>query len=96
MFKERYSSYPSRRHFEHAANKISELIRAGRLHVGADSHIAESVMLVRYLPNRRINLLTIDEIVRCTMQVMNNDIISMDYEKTTEIRNANSENKAGV
>lgn len=96
MFKERYSSYPSRRHFEHAANKLAELIRAGRLHVAADSHMVESTMQVKYLPNRRINLLTIDEIVRCTMHMMNNDIMNMDYEKTTEIRNANSENKAGV
>lgn len=71
MFEIRRGSYESRREFERNAMLLSERMDLGQFNISArSSHLIKGIQKARYLPNGRINLLTIDESVRATMHMM--------------------------
>jgi len=71
MFEPRTDSYVSRKSFERNAFIIAEKIHAGTIHFNKEmSHLFTGLSRVRELPNKRINLLTIDESVRSVMHMM--------------------------
>ena len=82
MPKEFGSSYPGRRYFERGANLLKESIENKRFYFaqGVSHHMADSLMRVRYLPNGRLNLDTIDEIVRSTFHMLASDHFKQMYE----------------
>ncbi|MFC0261380.1 MULTISPECIES: AVAST type 1 anti-phage system protein Avs1c [Cyclobacteriaceae] len=67
MFEPRGYYIKSRKEFERNLNTTAELARNGRLVFSEQSRKGiESLMKVRVLPNARINLSTINELVRAT------------------------------
>lgn len=71
MFEPRTDSYDSRKSFERNACMLAEKIHAGKIHFNKElNHLVTGLTRVRELPNRRINLLTIDESVRSLMHMM--------------------------
>lgn len=59
------SSYPRRCDFERGANLLKENIENGRIRFASHlEHVGDSIMRVRKLPNGRLNLDTVDELVR--------------------------------
>lgn len=77
------SSYPGRRDFERGANLLKESIENERISFarGIDAHLVESLSRVRVLPNGRINLDTIDELVRSTFHILASDNFRKMYER---------------
>ena len=74
MAKNLRSSYPRRRDFERGANLLKECIEGQRINFAAQmEHMFDSLTRVKMLPNGRLNLDTVDELVRSTfhMLVMN-------------------------
>lgn len=82
MPKEFGSSYPGRRHFERGANLLKENIENQRISFGkgVSYHLADSLMRVRVLLNGRLNLDTIDEMVRSTFHMLASDHFKQMYE----------------
>lgn len=71
MFEPRTSSYDSRISFERNTLMLGERIHAGTIRFNESMrHSLKGLTEVRSLPNGRINLLTIDEAVRCMMHMM--------------------------
>jgi hypothetical protein len=71
MFEPRTDSYDSRKSFERNAFMLAEKIHAGKIQFNKElNHLVTGLTRVRELPNRRINLLTIDESVRSLMHMM--------------------------
>ncbi|MDL2289856.1 hypothetical protein LJB95_00435 [Paludibacteraceae bacterium OttesenSCG-928-F17] len=74
MFEPRTASYDSRKSFERSAFMLAERINAGTILFNQEmegmSHISTGLTRVRELPNKRINLLTIDESVRSIMHMI--------------------------
>jgi hypothetical protein len=54
----------SRREFERNLNLFVECVKAGRIHLPSNESIIQEILAVKLLPNRRIDLLTISEMVR--------------------------------
>lgn len=83
MPKELGSSYPGRRYFERGANLLTECIENQRISFaqGVSHHLADSILRMRTLPNGRLNLDTIDEMVRSTFHMLASDHFSKMYEK---------------
>lgn len=54
----------TRAEFEERMNFMVEQLKAGQLRFAPDLRIVDSLTSVRYLPNRRIDLLSIDETAR--------------------------------
>jgi len=71
MFEPRTASYDSRKSFERNAFILAEKIHDGtiKFNKGMD-RLFTGLTSVRELPNKRINLLTIDESVRSMMHMM--------------------------
>lgn len=83
MIREFQSSYPSRYYFERAASLFKEMIEHERIHFSTETpRTVDSIKKVRMLPNGRLNLLTIDELVRSNLHMMNSDMMDKMYETT--------------
>lgn len=54
----------TREDFEMRLNYLLEYIKKGKYHFPKDSGLAQSLMNIRYLPNGRIDMLSIDETAR--------------------------------
>lgn len=82
MPKELGSSYPARKYFERGANLLKESIENQRISFakGIDGHLADSLLRVRMLPNGRLNLDTVDEMVRSTFHMLASDHFKQLYE----------------
>lgn len=71
MFEIRRGSYESRREFERNAMLLSERMNLGQVKISAHVfHLTKGIQKARYLPNGRVNLLTIDESTRTMMHMM--------------------------
>lgn len=71
MPKEIGSSYPGRRDFERGANLLRESIENQRIFFTSNAqHLMESLSRVRLLPNGRLNLDTVDEMVRTNFHIL--------------------------
>ena len=72
MAKDLHSSYPERRYFERGANLLRECLENDRIHFSTSVAIqtADSIMRVRVLPNGRLNLDTVDELVRSSFHML--------------------------
>lgn len=83
MAKDLGSSYPGRREFERGANLLKESIENKLISFarGIDTHLGDSLLRVRRLPNGRINLDTIDELVRSTFHILASDNFREMYER---------------
>lgn len=83
MAKDLGSSYPGRQEFERGANLLKESIENERISFarGIDTHLGDSLLRVRTLPNGRINLDTIDELVRSTFHILASDNFREMYER---------------
>ena len=77
------SSYPGRREFERGANLLKESIENKRISLarGTITHLGDSLSRVRTQPNGRINLNTIDELVRSTFHILASDNFREMYER---------------
>ena len=77
------SSYPGRREFERGANLLKESIENERILFarGIDAHLFDSLSRVRTLPNGRINLYNIDELVRSTFHIVASNNFKEMYER---------------
>ncbi len=81
MIKGYNSSYPSREYFERAASLFKEVIEHNKIHFSMRSEmVIEQLQKVKMSPNRRLNLLTIDELVRTNLHMMNSDMLDKKYE----------------
>lgn len=54
----------TREDFEMRLNYLLERIKQGKYHLPNDPNIEQSLINIRYLPNGRIDMLSIDEIAR--------------------------------
>lgn len=82
MYKEKPNSYPYRRSFEHGADLLKELIESDRLKISSHcEQMPHSLMKVRMLPNGRLNLLTVDELVRSNFHMLCSNMMDNKYEK---------------
>ena len=79
MAKDLHSSYPERRYFERGANLLRECLENDRIHFS--SQTADSIMRVRVLPNGRLNLGTVDELVRSSFHMLASDIFNQMHER---------------
>lgn len=70
MPKEIGSSYPRRRDFERGANLLKECIENHRIFFPSDARLVDSIGRVRMLPNGRLNLDTVDELVRSNFHML--------------------------
>lgn len=71
MFEIRRGSYESRREFERNAMLLLEKINLGQIKISSHVfHLTKGIQKARYLPNGRVNLLTIDESTRSMMHMM--------------------------
>ena len=83
MAKDLHSSYPERRYFERGANLLRECLENERIHFSASvmSQTVDSIMRVRVLPNGRLNLDTVDELVRSCFHMLASDIFNQMHER---------------
>ena len=83
MAKDICSSYPGRRYFERGANLLKESIENKRIFfsAGVSDQTADSLMRVRMLPNGRLNLFTVDELVRSSFHMLASDVFSKMHER---------------
>ena len=77
------SSYPDRKEFERGADLLKESIENKSISFarGIDTHFVDSLSRVRTLPNGRINLDTIDELVRSTFHILVSEKFKEMYER---------------
>lgn len=81
MAKDLRSSYPERKYFERGANLLKECIEGRRINFSVNAkYLAESLEKVRMLPNGRLNLLTVNEMVRSSFHMLASDVFK-NYEK---------------
>jgi hypothetical protein len=82
MFEPNTPSYRDRKDFERNAILIKELSLKGRLSINKAIRGSLGLEKVRYAPNGRLNIDTINEGVRSMMHMMNGDIL-------TKMKNSN-------
>jgi hypothetical protein len=75
MFEPNTPSYRDRKDFERNAFLISELIKRNQLSINIEMKGKLRLDKVRYAPNERLNIDTIDEGVRSMMHMMNGGIL---------------------
>ena len=81
MAKDLRSSYPARRDFERGTNLLKECIESGRIKFSMNSsETFDSLSKVRVRPHGRLNLDTVDELVRCTFHILASDRFKDFYE----------------
>lgn len=83
MTKDKSSSYPERKYFERGANLLKESIENKRISFspGISGQIEGSLKRVRILPNGRLNLFTVDELVRSTFHILASDMLNITHER---------------
>lgn len=83
MAKDLRSSYPERRYFERGANLLRECLESGRIRFSASAanQTADSIMRVRVLPNGRLDLDTVDELVRSSFHMLASDVFNQMHER---------------
>lgn len=83
MTKDISSLYPGRKDFERGANLLKEGIEKKRIFfsAGVSSQTADSLKRVRILPNGRLNLFTVDELVRSNFHMLASDIFNITHER---------------
>lgn len=83
MAKDMRSSYPGRKSFERGANLLKESIENKRIlfSTSVSDLTADSLMRVRMLPNGRLNLFTIDELVRSSFHMLASDVFNKMHER---------------
>lgn len=83
MAKDLHSLYPDRRSFERGANLLRECIENDRIRfsVSAASKTGDSIRRVRVLPNGRLNLDTVDELVRSSFHMLASDVFNQMHER---------------
>jgi hypothetical protein len=59
-----YDTPSTRAEFEERMNYMCEILKQGKMHFSREVGGVDSLLTVRYLPNRRIDLLSIDESAR--------------------------------
>ena len=63
----------NRRELERSANILSEKMRQNKMQFSSNViHTMDSLTNIRFLPNKRINLLTINESARCLLNSISN------------------------
>jgi len=75
MYKPNTPSYRDRKDFERSAFLISELIKRDQLSINIEMKGRLRLDKVRYAPNGRVNIDTIDEGVRSMMHMMGGGIL---------------------
>jgi len=79
----------NRSDFERNMNLLAEEMRLGRVHFSEQSKkTVHSLMYVRMTPNRRINLMTINEMARLTASMISNKPMMEQNEKRMQRRKA--------
>lgn len=83
MAKDLHSSYPERRYFERGANLLRECLENDCIRFSASgaNQTADSIMRVRVLPNGRLNLDTVDELVRSSFHMLASDVFNQLHER---------------
>ncbi len=83
MTKDISSSYPERKYFERGANLLKEGIENKRIFfsAGVSGQLADSLMRVRKLPNGRLNLFTVDELVRSNFHMLVSGVLNTMHER---------------
>ncbi len=83
MPKDLHSSYPERRYFERGANLLKECLENDRIRFSASvrSQTAGSILRVRVLPNGRLNLDTVDELVRSSFHMLASNVFNQMHER---------------
>lgn len=83
MAKDMRSSYPGRKYFERGANLLKESIDNKRIlfSTSVSDLTTDSLMRVRMLPNGRLNLFTIDELVRSSFHMLASDVFNKMHER---------------
>ena len=83
MPKDLHSSYPERRYFERGANLLKECLENDRIRFSASvrSQTADSILRVRVLPNGRLNLDTVDELVRSSFHMLASNVFNQMHER---------------
>ena len=65
MFESKKAYRDSRQDFERHLNLLAELMREGKIHIAESlSHSVDGIVKVRYSPNRRIDMTTVNEMAR--------------------------------
>ena len=81
MLKNLSSSYPRRKDFEKGSHLLKEYIESGRFRIA--HHLEQefdSLSRVRILPNGRLNLDTVDELVRTNFSFLISNPFDREYE----------------
>jgi hypothetical protein len=83
MAKDISSLYPGRKDFERGANLLKEGIEKKRIFfsAGVSSQTADSLKRVRILPNGRLNLFTVDELVRSNFHMLVSGVLNTMHER---------------
>lgn len=83
MAKDLHSSYPGRIYFERGASLLKESLENERVSFskGVSSQTVDSLCRVRVLPNGRLNLDTVDELVRSCFHILTSAVFNKMYER---------------
>jgi hypothetical protein len=86
MFDSRKGNRDSRTDFERELNILGENIMGGKIVISSHlRHLENEIMKARYAPNKRVNLLTINEMIRTfTMSVNIRDLGNFETETNNE------------
>ena len=66
---ETYQTPMNRSDFEHRFHVLAHIMEEGKFHISSDISV-ESLMMVRNLPNGRIDFLSVDEMARLMANMM--------------------------
>lgn len=81
MIKDYKTTYSERKSFERGLNLLKDCIENERIHFPKDAHFKNSLSRVSVLPNGRMNLLSVDELVRCTFMLLASGQMDKCYEE---------------
>ena len=78
MSRDLHSSYPGRIYFERGASLLKESLESDRVSFskGISCQTFESLCRVRILPNGRLNLGTVDELVRSCFHILTSNVFN--------------------
>ena len=80
MTKDYKTAYPERKYFERGLNLLKECIENESIHFPRDAHFVDSLTRVKVLPNGRMDLLTVDELVRSSFLILASGQMDKCYE----------------
>ena len=83
MAKDISSLYPGRKDFERGSNLLKEGIENKRIFfsAGVSGQLADSLMRVRKLPDGRLNLFTVNELVRSNFHMLVSGVLNTMHER---------------